>query len=291
MKNSRERLDARKKACVRVGIGCLEPPSDNLHLDARACDCCAVGKAADDEPIVAIAALEHVRCRYYRHPNLLLLRKGESLRHHADHGSWAAVDAHRAPNDCGIALVLTIPEGVAQDCNRRRAGRFVCRGEVAAEDRLLAHEVECACAHFRARERLGEPILVAVHLCHAVHERHAVERGGLGSPVRELGIADAAAAENAHVHELVVAFDKRESFKQDGVRDREHGGVHADAESQHPNCSDRIPWAATQTADRLASILNERLEPGDQSSFPWGGLGAVLPALQAVCHDLGRASN
>jgi ABC-type sugar transport system ATPase subunit len=166
---------------------------------------------------------------------------------------------NRATDDRRILAVTALPQPIRQDGHGRRAGHFVLRPEVAADDRLLADQAKTVGRHERCRIDLGEVGVVGEIGLLEAGRRETLERFGLFAPVAEIGIRHAGEPVVADVpHQKVedaVALIEREPFEQDGVGEREHRGVDADAERQRHQRHERQPGAPDQAPETEAEVL------------------------------------
>ncbi len=76
------------------------------------------------------------------HPQLLITRKAEARRHHADDRASRATHRHDASDDCRVVQELSLPDFVRQDDDRLRIRHFVRRLQRPAEQRGDAGERE-----------------------------------------------------------------------------------------------------------------------------------------------------
>ncbi len=74
------------------------------------------------------------------HPELLIVRKAEARRHHADHGASRATHCHDAADDRGVVPELSLPDVVTQEHDGLRTRHVVGRLQRSAEPRRHARE-------------------------------------------------------------------------------------------------------------------------------------------------------
>ena len=131
-----------------------------------------------------------------------------------------------------------------EDGDVLRSLLVVAGREVTAEHRWLSEQRERVRRHARAANLLRRRAIVAQ--VHAVGSKSAepFECLRLRAPVLEVGKGDTASparlAQRAD-HVEIVRVLEGEPLEQNGVDQREHGGVHTDAERERDDRDGRIP--------------------------------------------------
>ncbi len=279
-----ERHDARADVLVGIGIIASQFSRDGVHLCLRLRHRDAVAQPAEDiQGRAGIALLfQELRRVRERHPQVGAGGKLEAFRHHADHRCWQLVDLDGAAENGRITAVAVLPHAVSQDDHGRRARPIVLRKEIAADQRLLANQLEGVGRLVRALEALGRASFVADVHGLATGRRQARERPRRGAPVHEILIRHAPIASAP-----VPRADDDDSIRvvewqaadQDGVDEREHGGVHPDSERQRDHGDAREPAVFDQKAYGELHVLQQvhgTSFPGDRR-----GQARVFPVLRA----------
>ncbi len=225
-------------ALVRLRIFEGDLLRDLRQLDVRVGPADAFGKAADKDEQTLVAAQLPFLGDLDRHPHLrrewsALKRFGE----HTDDRHGIAVDPDDLADDPGIAAVTRLPQPVTQQGHALRAGSGIVGPERSSEARLNAQHLEQvrrdqgaddAFRHTRSvaevdacRGPPGEPVECApgggeVPVI-GVRDPHAI------APLRKVGGLDEQQVSSAFEWQLVA---------QNGVRQRKHGAVEADAHRQ-----------------------------------------------------------
>ena len=92
--------------------------------------------------VVAVAALLRSGVRDNGRPEIFVVGKLETLRHHAHNDGRLFIQAHGAANHCRILGVTAVPDSVADEDCLFRAGHFIGCNEAAARDRVRPQHVE-----------------------------------------------------------------------------------------------------------------------------------------------------
>ena len=95
--------------------------------------------------------------------------EAELLRHHADDRRHDAIQSNGRAGDVAIALEARLPEAMADECDRRRPGRRVGLGEVAADNWRDAEDGERVRRHSGAAQPFRKAA-VARRASHSVFE-------------------------------------------------------------------------------------------------------------------------
>ena len=203
-----------------------------------------------------------VRQRDRRHPELGVGRELDAGRHHADDRPRLAVDADGQAEHAAIAAVARLPEGVAEDHDALGARLVVAAPEAAAEEHRLAQQVEAVGGDPDARRVLRRRPRVAHGHRSAQEGGQAFVRGRAGAPVEQIGPRDRLAAAGGRLAldaEDVepVGLGEGQAADQDGVDQREHRGVDADAQGQGRNRHDAEPSILDEEAQREAQVLQQ----------------------------------
>ncbi len=207
----------------------LQPFSDGCHLRARVLDSDAIGKAAEDEPGVAIFQLAVIGGRHQGHPEILLLREHKALGH-SDHGGRRAVHAYRLTNDCRIFTEAPVPEAVAQNRDRRGTRCLIGRRKIPADNWMAANHAEGIGADLGRVVILRKAVLIAENPLYTSDNRHPLERLRLCAPIFKVGIGNATVARGGQVQQAIVLVHVREAVEEHGARDSKYGGVNPDAD-------------------------------------------------------------
>ena len=232
---------------------------------SSACACAAVTpyfRRANTVRLRMSRRLDLVRQRDRRHPELGVGRELDAGRHHADDRPRLAVDADGQAEHAAIAAVARLPEGVAEDHDALGARLVVAAPEAAAEEHRLAQQVEAVGGDPDARRVLRRRPRVAHGHRSAQEGGQAFVRGRAGAPVEQVGPRDRLAAAGGRLAldaEDVepVGLGEGQAADQDGVDQREHRGVDADAQGQGRNRHDAEPSILDEEAQREAQVLQQ----------------------------------
>ena len=193
--------------------------------------------------------------------------EGESLGHHADHGSGLAAVEEGLADSGGIAVEIALPSAPGEDDFAVVALGGFTGEKGAAEEGVDAEDIEeigfdvQAADDFRVVGDRREAIAVVLE------EGDAGEslRGGL--PVEEvIGIdGQGAGKQFGQVfaqHDEAIGAGEGEGFEQDGVDDGEDGGDGADAESEGEDGGERESRRFAEGAGAEAQVLQEGWHEG-----------------------------
>jgi hypothetical protein len=238
-----------------------------VSSSARAC---AGLEAADEEEIVARAALEPLRAgldhasHHGRDPHLGHegeLRPGEAFRRDAHDSERVAVELHRLSDYGGVGTEAALPAAIAQDRDRMRIRcRIFLRQKRPAEHRFHAEEIEVISGDEIARDAL---VLAAV--------TQGADDEGIRGEAFEDGVAIAvilivevglegdidAFVHRAEELDEPLRFMHRKRAEEDGVEKPEDGCVRADAE-RHRDDGERSEAGFTEElANAEADVLEK----------------------------------
>ena len=197
-----------------------------------------------------------------RDPETLVLRKREARRHHADDRGGAAVDAHRSPDDPGIALISALPHVVAQDHDRLGARPVVVRAEVASERRRRAEHLEERGRDRRPQVPFGIAAAVRQRQAAAGERRDVRDRRRRPPDVEVVLVRDARALD---AHALVGRVDDGDLLgvgigvrvQEDAVHHAEDRGVGANPERQADDRHRQEARTPEQRPDGVTRILQK----------------------------------
>ena len=249
----------------RMGRGQALDDAVELGLRLRRGD--AVFQAREHREVANVAAADLVRQRDRRYPELGVGRELDAGRHHADDRPRLAVDADGQAEHAAIAAVARLPEGVAEDHDALGARLVVAAPEAAAEEHRLAQQVEAVGGDPDARRVLRRRPRVAHGHRSAQEGGQAFVRGRAGAPVEQIGPRDRLSAAGGRLAldaEDVepVGLGEGQAADQDGVDQREHRGVDADAQGQGRNRHDAEPSILDEEAQREAQVLQQAHDGG-----------------------------
>ena len=184
----------------------------------------------------------------------------EFRRHHADDLEPVAVDAQLASDRVGATAEPALPHAVAQHDHFGNPRRIILRHpKDPAELRLRAEEREVRRADEQDLDTLRLVDLGEVRV-DRIDAGDLLEEIGSIAIVVELGSrhADVPAPEPDDVrgdaHETVGA-GKRQRFEDDGVHDRKHGRVRADAERERRDRYGGEGAVLAQRAERESKVV------------------------------------
>ena len=178
----------------------------------------------------------------------------------------AAASAEAVERDAGtdhirVGAEGALPEAVAQDDDRRLAGRVFIRPQQPSVERLRAEQVEQA----GGRQNPFDPLRVLAgqqRAGAALRNRHLLERSVFGADVDELPrrrpvLRDVDAWRSQPQHREPVRVGIRQRLEQQRVDDAEDGGVGADADGERDDDHQRQRGRAPQRPDGVAEVLQE----------------------------------
>ena len=197
-----------------------------------------------------------------RHPDLVVVRKREAFRHHADDRVRRPVHANVPSNDVLVAGVPFAPGGVRDDRDLLTARRVFARAKVASEDRLNAdHGRRCWRVTHEPSKRsaFSSPLTI---------DRARRERGELGEAVllrlvvgvvlnRQRLTLNAARRVGAVDDHDAVAVRVRQAFHQRAVHDAEHRRRESDAERQREHGDEREAGLLSRDANSVANVAKQ----------------------------------
>ena len=105
-------------------------------------------ESCDRRKVVVATVVVPPQLQVLRHPEVYLAADGgaHAGRHDADHGVGLAVEQDRAAQDGGVAIVVALPEAMAEH-HAADLGAFFLTGEDASQKRLESQDLEEARAH------------------------------------------------------------------------------------------------------------------------------------------------
>ncbi len=177
------------------------------------------------------------RTDHERDPELLLERKAERLRHHADDRPVDAAGPHGPADHVRSAAVLLLPQVVAEQHDRRGGRTIVTLAETAADHRVHAQHPEDGHRQFPRREPLRAPLLGRQVDRRDTDRPEHVERGLPLLPGGHVVHADRPArlplgrVGRDERHDP-VGVPERQPLEETAVDDAEDGRAQAEAEAE-----------------------------------------------------------
>ncbi len=257
---------------VRFLVLAGESLRDRLHLDRRLVQRHARTQPPHRGEPLPLVARRLERVERERHPDLLVLRKGEALGHDPDHRVRLSIHANGAVEDVGGAAVPVLPHGVAENGHARTARPFLAVAKVASDHRAHAEHGEQVRGHERAVESLGA--LDAAHVDRAVVVAgEPLERALLRSELHQVGVGHPRVVDVARG---MVALDDHDALgarkgqpaQHGAVDDAEHRGREPDADAEREHGDD-------DEAGTLAKGARGEAEIAEQSIHDARGLGTT----------------
>ena len=206
---------------------------DGVQLRLGLCDRGTLGQASDRAERADVPALPgQSRHQRERLPEIGVIRKLETVRHHTDHDRRHTIDVDRLADDARIAPVSRLPDAISKDDHAMRARLVLFGQKIAAQEWWLPSQPERTGRNVRAEDAIGRASLVAErHLC-AGERRHTCEGSCRGSHILKIAkrhpefvVTNVARPD---VHHTVGTID-RQTSDAEGIDDREQCVIDANA--------------------------------------------------------------
>ncbi len=255
-----------RRRALRPAVGGRPLSEKRLELGTRRAESDALLEPSDHEQEVAAAILFHVRrIETKRQPDSnALVIDVESRRHDADDGAFHAVDENLCADDRPLGE-RAYPQLVREHDDERPVRSRLLLREYMPSRRCDTERREQVGRHDRRRDALrrfvgadvdgarveGADVVERVVALSKLDELRAVDRKLIEPQLREPA---------ADQNELARARI-RQRPKQHAVDDAEDRGVGADAERQREHGDDREAGRARQSANRVARVLRELVQP------------------------------
>ncbi len=204
-----------------------------------------------DHPEIAVLAK--------RSPDVLVPRKAEALRHHADDLRRCTAHTDDAPEDPRIAIEPGAPDLVADENDRGRAGRGIRSRERATEHGL--HRQQC---ERRCRDRCGGNSLGRSTLDGQVHhapggDTEPVEERLTFVPVEIRVRGNRRTVGACHLHDPITVLEWQ-CGKDCAVDDAEHQRAQSDAYRERGDDREARRWRLDQTADTETQVAENMMK-------------------------------
>ncbi len=194
-------------------------------------------------------------------------RQQEAGRHDADDFVRPPVDLNGASDDRRIAAVSPLPQARAENHDVGSVPAILGIREHAAEDWRDAERCERVRRDFPSGDALRLPVAGQVDV-RRVPRRNPGHRPVLAAVVVDLAFGDPCLVFSdppAPNHDRVVGIGPRQRPQQDGVDDREHDGVAANAKRQRRNGNRREERISAQRPGGVVDIATQVVEPDERS--------------------------
>ena len=201
-------------------------------------------------------------------PQLRVLKKPESVRHHANDRRWSAVDEEPPADDVWIIPIPRRPQARGDHDDWRRPRSVVYGLKAAATDRHFSQEIESCCGNVRAHDAIGR-VLIVGDCDGRTHVRGNPDEAFLRRPQRvELGVGQATRRPALRV----AGPDRQDALRRaggqspqtDGVDDREEGRIHADAESERQHGDSSKTRRASELPAGMTDVSRHVLQPDER---------------------------
>src|SRR5262249_55679479 len=135
-----------------------------------------------------MAALFFIERRSHRLPDFRLDGKAEARRHYADDGYALVVNSDCAADDSRVAAEAPLPQTIADDRRRSRAGLVFFFKKMPATGRIHAEQRKQARHDARAIDPLGALSRIAARECERILyvQRHLLEAAAARAPIDEI---------------------------------------------------------------------------------------------------------
>ena len=242
---------------MRVGMILCPSGGERIHFGLRLAQTGFTFQASDHRQTALVARLPVRpaapvirRAKAQRHPNVRATGKRKERRplrsarkvkirwKDADHRAPLAIDGNGLPQQRGIVAEPALPQSVADQRNRRPAGRLLIGGKSPTQQRRHAESLEEPGGYTCRTDTLGIATVREVG-------RARTERGDFGEtpalfpPLAHVGVGGRDRGLARFEARIVcpddgepVRFRKRQRAKQRGVDQAEDGGASPDAERE-----------------------------------------------------------
>ena len=194
------------------------------------------------------------------------MRRIHFARHDADDSEWRAVKIQDTSDDLRIAIEGAVPESIAQNNQRRRAGFVFIFGKGAAELRIEADDVEEIRGHISAGDafRFAARDATQVARFERARDGEMLKRLRVVSPIEVIRQREGSVDAVGYFIQVndPLRLRKGSGRKEHCVNDTEDGGIRADAEGEGEDRDDGETRLLQQDPCRVTQILKQGVHYG-----------------------------